>query len=229
MHVKNIHCMVEELASGLKSNVNSKMKPGEVGLLGETVDMLKDLCEAEYYSRLAKMLEKEEEEEQEELKELLKELKKEYGEEEGEKRFYDDYRYKNGRFAPKGRGRRMRRGYTEPPYFMAYPWDDEIGRGVDYDNMRMYSVGRMGPHTRGGNESIQGVDGTRSRYGYSHDNYIREKMEHPGMDDASKQRRMEKLNERLADLEEMAKETINGMSPEEKQAWRVKINKILNM
>lgn len=45
------------------------------------------------------------------------------------RRYYDRYRYANGRFAPKGRGTRTtgRRGYDEPPYWhmtpeMYYEW-----------------------------------------------------------------------------------------------------------
>ena len=36
-----------------------------------------------------------------------------------DRRYYDAYRYANGRFAPKGRG--TRRGYEEPPYYHMYP------------------------------------------------------------------------------------------------------------
>ena len=38
-----------------------------------------------------------------------------------DRRFYDHYRYANGRFAPKGRG--TRRGYVEPPYYHQMPED----------------------------------------------------------------------------------------------------------
>lgn len=226
--------MIEELAEGLKKNVNGSMKVEEVPVLGATVDMLKDLCEAEYYARISKSMEEREKEEQEEIKEILRDMKKEYGDEEGEKRFYDDYRYADGRFALKGHGRRTRgrRSYTEPPYLMMYPgYDDDILREIDWDNKRMYSTGRSSGMTgnRGGNESTQGAQGTRSRYGYSHDKYIEEKRNNPGNDEISKQKRMERLNEHMNELTIMASETVAGMSPEEKQAWRVGLNKLINM
>ena len=53
-----------------------------------------------------------------------------------ERRYYDNYRYKSGRFAPKGRGSYMpQRGYDEPPYWHTMP---EYGRDFDRDKGRMY-------------------------------------------------------------------------------------------
>ena len=52
-----------------------------------------------------------------------------------DRRFYDHYRYANGRFAPKGRG--TRRGYAEPPYYHQMPEDyHEWERMPEYDRMR---------------------------------------------------------------------------------------------
>lgn len=36
-------------------------------------------------------------------------------------------------------------------------------------------------------------------------------------------------SECMCELEEMAKEMVAGMYPEEKQAWRVELNKLINM
>ena len=53
-----------------------------------------------------------------------------------ERRYYDNYRYKSGRFAPKGRGSYMpQRGYDEPPYWHTMP---EYGRDFDREKGRMY-------------------------------------------------------------------------------------------
>ena len=53
-----------------------------------------------------------------------------------ERRYYDNYRYKSGRFAPKGRGSYMpQRGYDEPPYWHTMP---EYGRDFDRNIGRMY-------------------------------------------------------------------------------------------
>lgn len=79
MHIKNIHCAIEHLSeygkcmaeagvSG-KGNVN-------IGDMGQIVDMIKDLAEAEYYARLSKRLEKDEEigEQEKRMAELMRDI-----------------------------------------------------------------------------------------------------------------------------------------------------------
>ncbi len=55
-----------------------------------------------------------------------------------DRRYYDHYRYKNGRFAPKGRG--TRRGYEEYPYYHMMPgeYDPEHWRDLDRSSGRLY-------------------------------------------------------------------------------------------
>lgn len=131
-------------------------------------------------------------------------------EEEHDRMYYNRNRYANGRFAPAGRG--MRRGFDEPPYWHMIP---------EHEKAEMFlSDGYTDMHA----PMVQ-----PSRYGYSHDEYMREKTMHPGQDEMSKKARMEKLSEYLDDLEDMARETIAGMSQDEKQAWKVKLNKLINM
>lgn len=166
MHIKRIHEMVEKLTECTKSALEeNKSFVGDYPI-GDVVDMIKDLCEAEHYARIAKAMEKEEEEDKEEEKYLLKMLKEEhedeykrmreeYGEDEGEKRFYDNYRHANGRFARKETGSYRpgssgrKRGYEEPPYlhmpldyrmdmedYTAYP--PEYWRDMDRGMGKMY-------------------------------------------------------------------------------------------
>lgn len=68
-----------------------------------------------------------------------------------------------------------------------------------------------------------------SKYGYSHDEYMKEKQMHPGMDEASKRMRMDKLDEYISSLVDMSKDIVHGMSPEEKQNWKTGITKLLNV
>ena len=74
-----IECLTEktlgELDKGVE-NVNTEE-------MGEAVDMIKDLCEAEYKAVIVKSMKKVDEEEEEYNKELLRTLKAEYGEEGG--------------------------------------------------------------------------------------------------------------------------------------------------
>ena len=52
---------------------------------------------------------------------------------------------------------------------------------------------------------------------------------HPGMDEASKRMRMDKLDEYISSLVDMSKDIVHGMSPEEKQNWKTGITKLLNV
>lgn len=164
MHIKNIHCMIEKMAEYCKCDIEKGYENLDVNVVGDAVDMLKDLCEAEYYARIAKSMEKSEEDEKKENEYFLKMLKEEYGEEEGEKRFYSGQTRSrtSGRFMRRGDGRR--RGYEEPPYYhtMAdYRMDladykgksaEEL-RDLDRASGRLYFSEPMGGNMSGGNTS----------------------------------------------------------------------------
>lgn len=144
MHIKHMHEMIENLSEYGKCMVEAGVGCGNVNLceLGQIVDMIKDLACAEKEAREAKEMQKEAEEDEAEEKYMLKMLKEEHGmSEEDGKRFYDAWRYKNGRFAPKGRG--TRKGYEEPPYYHMTPemmreHDPEYWRDVDRHMGKMY-------------------------------------------------------------------------------------------
>ena len=153
MHIKNIHCMIENMAEYCKCDIEKGYENLDVNVVGDAVDMLKDLCEAEYYARIAKSMEKSEEDEKKENEYFLKILKEEYGEEEGEKRFYSGQPRSrtSGRFMRRGDGRR--RGYEEPPYYHMNPemykeHDPEYWRDMDRASGKMY-------YTDGGNSGGQ--------------------------------------------------------------------------
>lgn len=181
MHIKNIHCVVEKLAECAKCEVEKGIEQLNTEEMGEVADMIKDLCEAEYYARIAKAMEKSEEEDEAEEKYIRKMLKEEnkdeykrymdeYGED-GERRFYDNYRYADGRFAPKGRGsyrprssgRRGRRGYEEPMYFLPpevyMNYSPEELRDMDRDMGRMYYGGGSSGGNSGGSSGQSGSSG----------------------------------------------------------------------
>lgn len=199
MHIKRIHEMIEKLTECTKSALEeNKSFVGDYPI-GDVVDMIKDLCEAEKEARVAKQMEECEKEEKEEEKRMLRMLKEEhkdeykrmreeYGEDEGERRFYDNYRWSDGRFAPKGSGsymprssgRRGRRGYEEMPYMHMYPemYDGvspEEMRDMDLGMNRMYYSGSYGSNaggsSRGGSSggSYSGMSngGSGNMRGYS--------------------------------------------------------------
>lgn len=209
MDTKHIHCMLEDISAYGKEMVSSMVGDGNVNLqdLGEIIDIVKDLACAEKDALIAKEMRKASEEDEAEEKYMMKMLKEEnkdeykrmreeYGEEEGERRFYDNYRHANGRFARKGTGSYRprssgrRRGYEEPPYlhmpldyrmdmkdYTAYP--PEYWRDMDRGMGKMYytdggSGGSYGGNSGGnsgqsGNMGGSGMSGAQSGSGNSGD------------------------------------------------------------
>lgn len=182
MHIKHMHEMIEKLAEYGKCMVEAGVGNGEVNICDaeKIIEMIGELAEAEYHSRIAKAMEKEEEGEKEEEKYMLNRLKEEYKDEyrqmeerygeDADRRFYDSWRHADGTFAKKGTGsyrprssgRRGRRGYVEPPYLhMPYDYrydmddydyaDAERDRDLDRRSMnRLYFSEPMSGRDMGG-------------------------------------------------------------------------------
>ncbi|MDE6314791.1 MAG: hypothetical protein K2M46_14455 [Lachnospiraceae bacterium] len=235
MHIKHMHEMIEKMAEYCKCDIEKGYECLDLKVVGPAIDILKDLCEAEYYAKISKAMDKAEEEDKEEEKYMLKRFKEEYGEEDGEKRFYDDWRYASGRFAPKGRGsyepRRSerRRGYVEPPYYHMMPemYDDysaEEMRDLDRKSMnRMYytpmsgNSGNMGGNSRGYSD---GYDEGQKR-GYSE-----------GYEQGNRDGRRNGGNSRYDNAKrgyEETKEMHKGNTPEDKQVTMREAEKMVNV
>ena len=250
MHIKHIHETIEKLSKYACDEACKSVEEIDTKELGEVVDMVKDLSEAEYYSRISKAMEESEKEDEEEAKRIMREMKEQYGEEEGERRFYDNYRYANGRFAPKGRGTR-RRGYAEPLYHM--PMDYDYDRDLDRmtGNRMYYSGGGSNGGSNGGNmsggnmngsgnmggNSSRGYsdgysdgmrdgsrrDGREGRSGRSRRTYMETKEMNRDNTSESKQRKMKDLEAYMTELSGDITEMINDASAEEKSLLKQKL------
>lgn len=201
-----IECLTEkalaELDKGIE-NVDTKE-------MGEVVDMIKDLNEAEYRAVIVKSMKEADEEQKEYDKELLRALKNEYGEE-GGRRYYDHYRYANGRFAPKGKGT-YRRGYEEPPYMHMYP-EAEHMRDMDRDYGKMY-------YTEPINES--GYDRAKR-------NYTETKEMHSGTTPEDKEQRMKALDKYIKTVtNEIIKIVSDNATTEEKSLIKNNMNNLMS-
>lgn len=223
MHIKNIHYMIEELSKCAKCEIENGINQVDTKEMGEVVDIIKDLCEAEYYAQISKAMDKAEEDEKEEEKYMLKRFKEEYGENDGERRYYDNYRYmKSGRFAPKGRGSYMpRRGYEEPPYYhmspeMYHEYTPEQLRDMDRADGRMYYT-----------ETYRGIASQRDikegKSGQSRRSYMETKEMHKANTPADKQIKMSELEKYTKELAEDVTEMISDATPEEKQILKTKL------
>ena len=237
MHIERIHKMIECLTEKALCELDKGVENVNTEEMGEAVDMIKDLCEAEYKAVIVKSMKKADEEEEEYDKELLKALKGEYGEE-GGRRFYDEYRYKTtGRYAPKGKGTYVgRRGYEEPPYWHRYQGDMT---DMDYDSMeRMRDMDRL---SRGKmyytdmSDRIGMIDQPRSgssterdmregRSGMSRKHYMEIKEQHKANTQQDKDAKMQSLDEYMKELSTDITELITDMTPEERSLIKNKMS-----
>lgn len=215
MHIERIHKMVECLTEKTLSELDKGIENVNVEEMSKAVDMIKDLCEAEYRAVIVKSMKKADEEEEEYNKELLRTLKAEYGEE-GGRRFYDNYRYANGRFAPKGRG--TRRGYEEPPYYHMYP-EMEHTRDMDRDYGKMYYTEPMTSGTQHMSES---------NYDRARRNYTETKEMHKANTPEDKEHKMKALDGYIKELGGDITQLIGDMTAEEKNLLRNKMSTLVS-
>lgn len=218
-HIKHMHEMIEKLVDCTKQAIeNDETCVGQYPI-GDVVDMIKDLNEAEYYAHISKAMDEAKEEEEEEEKYMLRKMKEEYGEEDG-KRFYDEWRYKTtGRYAPKGRGTRVgRRGYIEPSYWHMNPevydgFEPEHYRDMDKTAGHLY-------YTESGNRSNSNSSNSdgRSSGNMSRDMGGTRNYGGDGRGDSKRsENRSESRYDRARRGYEETKMTHGGNNPEDKQ------------
>lgn len=204
MHIERMHKMIECLTEKALCELEKGTENVDTCEMGQVVDMIKDLNEAEYKAVIVKAMKKADEEEEEYEKILLRKLKEEYGEDAG-RRYYDHYRYASGRFAPKGHGS-YRRGYEEPPYYHMTP---EMYRDMDRDtHSRMYYTET--------NMNESGYDRAKRTY-------TETKEMHRGNTPEDKKAKMQELERYAKSLTEDVVEMVSDMSDEEKNLLRTKM------
>ena len=212
MHIERIHKMIECLTEKALGELDKGVENVNTEEMGEAVDMIKDLCEAEYKAVIVKSMKKADEEEEEYNKELLRALKDEYGEE-GGRRYYDEYRYKTtGRYAPKGKGTYVgRRGYEEPPYYHMYP-----ERDMDREYGRMYYTEPTATHT-----SESGYDRAKRMY-------TETKEMHKANTPEDKEHKMKALDGYIKELGGDITQLIGDMTAEERNLMRTKLSTLVS-
>lgn len=226
MDTKYIHCMLEDMSKYGKEMISCAVGNGKVNLddAGKIIDIVKDLAEAEYHALISKEMRKAHEGEEFEEEFILSMLKEHYGDkydEEKGKRFYDRYRYSNGRFAPKGRGRRM--GYSYPDYHIMPEYD----RDMDIMDGRMYYPEIQGS-SDGSNRGTVDWGGRSSRYGYSYDNYMQKRKEYSKETPSGKQERMKLMEDESSEIINMISDIMDDVSLEEKNILKNKLTKLIN-
>ena len=212
MHIKNLHCMIEKFTECAKHEVECGIEKLDTKEMGEVADIIKDLCEAEYYAKISKAMDE-----------------SEYGEDYDMNGPMEERRYYRGQ--PRdSRGRYMRRrGYHEPTYHMTpemyHEHTPEYYRDMDKEHGRMYYT-----ETGMGNSSHMGTmsrDHREGRSGMSRRTYMETKEMHPGNTPEDKQKKVQELEKYMNELATDVTEMITGATPEEKTMLKQKMQTLM--
>ena len=211
MDVKRMYCMIEKLAECAEKQFDAGIENIDTAEMGQVVDMMKDLSEAMYYRELTKAM-------QEFDAEDVMEMLDRYGD---GRKFYDHYRYADGRFAPKGRGT-YRRGYEEPPYYHMTP---EMYRNMEQYRDMDRGSGRM--YYTEPSMSSDSSSHMESRYDMAKRNYTESKELHRGNTPDDKEHKMKELEKYMREIGSDIAEVISDASPEEKTLLKQKLQVIM--
>jgi hypothetical protein len=209
MDIMRMHDMIEKLSECAKCEIDKGIENIDSCEMGQVTDMMKDLAEAMYYRTLMKSMEESSADETMEMFERLGDGR----------RFYDNYRYSNGRFAPKGRG--TRRGYDEPPYFHMTP---EMYRGMEHDRDIDRNYGRM-YYTE---PATSGMNMTESGYDKAKRHYTETKEMHKANTAEDKEHKMKSLENYMKELSGDITELLTDMTAEERTMLKSKLSTLVS-
>ena len=213
MDIMRMHDMIEKLSECAKCEIDKGIENIDPCEMGQVTDMMKDLAEAMYYRTLMKAMEESSADETMEMFER-------YGD---GRRYYDRYRYADGRFAPKGRG--TRRGYDEPPYWHMTP---EMYREMEHDRDMDRSSGRM-YYTEPKMTQDGGMrDRREGKSGMSRRSYMESKELHKGNTPEDKDAKMHDLERYMKELSEDMAELTSDMTPEERTMTKSKLSTLVS-
>lgn len=196
----------------------------------DCVETAEKMIKAEYYYLIVEEMKEYKEEEEAEEKHMVKMLKEEHGMSDDEsKRYYDMWRYKSGRFAPKGHG--TRRGYVEPPYYHMMPemydHDPEYWRDMDRKEGKMYYTETMPHHTADMSKSGAMHDmKPESRMERARRSYTETKMHDDGTPE-HKKKAMESLDHYMRELADDMTELVGNMDNSEKTMLKSKLQGLM--
>ena len=139
-----------------------------------------------------------------------------------DRRYYDHYRYANGRFAPKGKGT-YRRGYEEPPYYhMPINYNDpEYMRDMDKGMGRMYYTEPVVSDDNSSHTIESGYDRAKR-------NYTETKEMHKNNMPEDKEHKMKALDGYIKELGGDITQLIGDMTAEERNLMRTKLSTLVS-
>lgn len=218
MHIKRLHDMIEILTEVAKCEIDKGIDCVDTKEMGEVAEIIKELAEAEYYSKISKAMDE-----------------AEYGEDYDYMGAYDEHSRRGYRGQPRdSRGRYMsrrgRRGYEHPMDYRVpdvYGDDMEMYRDMDRVDGRMYYSGGTGGSSQSGNMPSGMRDTREGKSGMSRRGYMETKEMHKGNTAEDKQAKMKELEKYTKELADDVTEMIADMSPEEKNLLKAKMQSLM--
>ena len=214
MHIKNIHSMIEKLSECAKCELDKGIESIDTKEMGEVAEIIKELCEAEYYAKVSKAMD---EHDFDNAEEIMDEGRRGY------------------RGQPRdSRGRYMRRGYDEMMYM------PEMYRDMDRESMgKMYytsanasqgsqggsSMGSSSGNSMGYNDGMM-RDMREGRSGQSRRSYMETKEMHKGNSEEDKMAKKRELDKWMSDFSSDVKELVGDMTAEEKTLLKTRLNNL---
>ena len=198
--------MIEKLSECAKCELDKGIESIDTKEMGEVAEIIKELCEAEYYAKVSKAMD---EHDFDNAEEIMDEGRRGY------------------RGQPRdSRGRYMRRGYQKmmPEYY----------RDMDMDEGRMYytsgsssmggsSMGSSSGNSMGYNDGMM-RDMREGRSGQSRRSYMETKETHKGNTQQDKDMKLKELDKYMNELSSDISEMIHDSSNEEKTMLKQKLN-----
>ena len=212
--------MIEKLSECAKCELDKGIEKIDTKEMGEVAEIIKELCEAEYYAKVSKAMD---EHDFDNAEEIMDEGRRGY------------------RGQPRdSRGRYMRRGYHKmmPEYY----------RDMDMDEGRMYytsanasqgSQGGSSGQSSGGSSMGSSSGGSmgysngmrdmrEGRSGQSRRGYVETKEMHKGNSEEDKMAKKRELDKWMNDIGSDVKELVHDMTPEEKTMAKTKLTNLAN-
>ena len=197
--------MIEKLTKCAEMELEKGIDKIDAEEMGEVTDMIKDLAEAEYYSKISKAMDE-----------------AEYGEDYDYRGAYDEHERRGYTGQPRSKtsGRFMRRGdgrRSYMPMMRDYDWDNmQMDRDMDREHGKMYYTEPM--TMRNDNQTH-----SESRYDRARRGYEESKAMHKSGSVEDKKKNMESLEHYMKELSEEMAELIESMDANEKTMVRSKL------
>ena len=208
--------MIEKLSECAKCELDKGIESIDTKEMGEVAEIIKELCEAEYYAKVSKAMDEHDFDNAEEIME------------EGRRGYRGQPRDSRGRY--------MRRGYDEMMYM------PEMYRDMDRESMgKMYYTSANASQGSQGGSSMDSSSGNSMGYndgmmrdnregrsGQSRRSYLETKEMHKGNSEEDKMAKKRELDKWMNDIGSDVKELVHDMTPEEKTMAKTKLTNLAN-